>query len=353
MKRLCVVTTYSVRGSKGLYACHADVTTGALFPLVEPLPVEGLFNTTFAACFGDWLYAVGETEQSPSSRQGVVVAFRMDRQTGQLCRTKTVACGQGSPCHVIVFDGGRRLAVSQYKTGELYVLKIALDGLPECVEIVFRTEGQGPVANRQEGPHIHSALESPDRSTLFVADLGLDCVFQYAVHPGAIEPIARLICPPGSGPRHMAISQDGRFLWVTGELDSTVIGFRREGSGYRCFGHWPLLPAGFTGESWAAEIRLHPNGQWLYATNRGADDVVVMAIQADGSPVLIGRTPTGVWPRGMIVSPDGCFLYAGSQHRDRIDVFAIHPDTGLLSKQGGLEGIPSPVGFAFADGTTC
>jgi 6-phosphogluconolactonase len=348
MKKLFYIGTYSVRGSKGLYACTADTTTGALSPLPDPLPDDLLFNTTFATCRGEWLYAIGESGTG-SPRTGVLCGFHMDRQTGSLSGMKTVSCGKGSPCHVLVFDGGRRLAVSQYKTGELYVIGLAPDGTPGSVEAVFRTEGHGPMADRQEGPHIHSALESPDGSTLLAADLGLDRIFTYAILPAAVRPIEALVCPPGSGPRHMAMSADSRFLWVVGELDSTIMGFRFDGSGYRLFGHWPLLPPGFSGESWAAEIRLHPNGRWLYATNRGADDVVVMELQADGTPVVTGRAPTGSWPRGMILSPDGRFLYAGAQHGDRIDVFAINPETGLLTKQSSLAGIPSPVGFAFAD----
>ncbi len=348
MKRLFYIGTYSVRGSKGLYVCTADSDTGALTALPVPLPTEPLFNATFPACHGDWLYAVGETG-SESPRQGVLAAFRVDRQTGGLSGMKTVPCGTGSPCHVLVFDGGRRLAVSQYKTGELYVIGLGPDGYPGAIESVFRTEGHGPMTARQDGPHIHSALESPDGKTLFAADLGLDRVFRYAIRPTGVEPLDPLVCPPGSGPRHMAISADGRFLWVVGELDSTVMGFRLDGAHYTLFGHWPLLPEGFSGESWAAEIRLHPNGRWLYATNRGADDVVVMDIQPDGVPIIIGRASTGSWPRGMILSPDARFLYAGAQHGDRIDVYALHPNTGLLTKQSGLAGIPAPVNFAFAD----
>lgn len=348
MKRLFFVATYSVHGSKGLYACLADSDTGLLTPLTDPLPLEPLTNTTFAACRRDWLYAVGETGND-KPRAGVLFGFRLDGRSGALGAMTTVECGQGSPCHVIVFDNGRRLAVSQYKTGQLYIIGLAPDGTPGAVEAVFRTEGHGPKTDRQEGPHIHSALESPDRTTLFAADLGLDCVFRYAIRPSGLSPLEPLTCPPGSGPRHMAISADGRFLWVVGELDSTIIGFERKGAGFRPIGHWPLLPPGFSGESWAAEIRLHPNGRWLYATNRGADDVTALELKPDGTPVVIGRAATGPWPRGMILSPDGRFLYAGAQHGDRIDVYAIDQETGLLSKRGGLAGIPSPVGFVFAE----
>jgi 6-phosphogluconolactonase len=349
MKRLLFIGTYSIRGSRGLYACEADSETGALAPLAEPLLPEPVINPTFLACRGEWLYAVSEIGDETSPRPGGVTAFRLEGRTGALAKANSLPCGRGSPCHVLVFDGGRRLAVSQYKTGELYILSLAPGGELKSVDQVFRNEGRGPVADRQEAPHMHSAFESPDGRTLFAADLGTDRVCRYAIEPAGLTPLEPLVCPPASGPRHMTMSPDGRFLWIAGELDSTVMGFRKQGEAYELFGRWPLLPADVKGESWAAEIRLHPNGRWLYATNRGLDDVVAMELRPDGAPRITGRAPTAHWPRGMILSPDGRFLYAAAQHADRIDAYALDPPTGIPEKRGGLAGIPAPVGFAFAD----
>jgi 6-phosphogluconolactonase len=346
LKRLLYIGTYSVRGSKGIYACRADPETGELTLLAEPLFDQPPRNPSYLACRGDWLYAVGEA--AGAERTGMVSAYRPAGSPEKLQPAGSAECGIGSPCHVLVFDKGCRLAASHYKTGKLYIIKLNPDGSPGPVESVFHTEGHGPMADRQDGPHIHSALETPDGRELLSADLGLDSIFRFSVQPGQIRPLPPLVCPPGSGPRHMTFSFDGRFLWIIGELDSSVIGFRRDGKTFCQIGHWPILPAGFKGESWAAEIRLHPNGRWLYATNRGADDVVMLSIQPDGTLQVTGRTPTGHWPRGMILSPDGRFLYAASEHGDRIDFFSVDPDTGLLTKRGDLTGIPSPVGFAFA-----
>lgn len=349
MKRLLFVGTYSTRGSRGLYACEADSETGALAPLAEPMLAEPAVNPTFLAVRNGWLYASGELGDAASPRTGGVAAFRIRGRNGALERAGSVPCGKGAPCHVLVFDGGRRLAAAQYTAGELHIIAVHPDGSLKGVERVFKNEGSGPMKSRQDGPHVHSACASPDGRTLFSPDLGTDRVNAYRIEPGALVPLEPLICPPGSGPRHMTLSADGRFLWVAGELDSTVTGFRKEGDAYKPFGHWPLLPPDFTGESWAAEIRLHPNGRWLYATNRGMDDVVSMDVQADGTPRITGRAKTGAWPRGMILSPDGRFAYVGAQHADRIDVYAIDPVTGVPVKCGGLDGIPSPVGFAFAE----
>ncbi len=346
MKRLLFIGTYSGRGSKGIYAAQADAETGDLTVLNESILPPSFHNATWIALRGPWLYASADTDAA-TPRPGVLASFRRANQHGPFRLAGTLPCGIGSPCHVHVFDKGRRLAVSQYKTGELYVFRLAPDGAPVAMEAAFRTEGKGPMRDRQDGPHIHSAIDSPDGRELFAADLGLDRVFRYAVRPDRLEALPPLACPPGSGPRHMAFSADGVHLWVIGELDSTITGFRRERNEFRQIGHWPLLPADFKGTNWAAEIRLHPNGRWLYASNRGLDDVTVMAVQPDGSLRITGRAGTGPWPRGMILSPDGRFLYAASQEGDRLDWFAIDPQTGLLEKRGGLPGIPAPVGFAF------
>ena len=53
------------------------------------------------------------------------------------------------------------------------------------------------------------------------------------------------------------------------------------------------LPAGFQGTNACAEIEVHPNGRFLYATNRGHDSLAVFAIDAfTGKLTLIEHVPS-------------------------------------------------------------
>lgn len=349
MSLLLYIGTYSKRGSQGIYAAHVNPDTGALSP---PAPVgypDDLADPSWLAVRGSRLYAVSRTRDG-ASPSGRLAAFRR-LPDGRLRLDAALPCGDGAPCHAILFDQGRRAAVSHYKNGRLFIARLEPDGRPAAIEAAFHTDGHGPVADRQEGPHLHSAMESPDGTMLFAADLGLDCIFQYDIRPHGLVARPPLQCPPGSGPRHMAMAADGATLWAVGELDSTLIVFRRRDDGFHLAAHLSLLPAAFSGVSSAADLRLHPNGRWLYATNRGADDVTILAVGADGIPAPIGWTATPPWPRGMILSPDGRFLYTASEHGDRLDAFAVDPETGLLDPRGRWDGIPSPVAFAFASET--
>jgi 6-phosphogluconolactonase len=107
------------------------------------------------------------------------------------------------------------------------------------------------------------------------------------------------------------------------------------------------LPAGFTGNSSSAEIILHPNGKFLYSSNRGADTIAVFSV---GKTLKqIAQTPAGgKVPRGFVLSPDGKFMLVASQSSDVVNVFRVDGATGLLTAVGGPTAVGSPVCLRFA-----
>ncbi len=344
MKIPLLIGTYSVRGSAGLYGTLFDADTGSLDPPHPLLPPKTLFNPTYLTVCQDRLYSTGET--GFSSSQGQVALFRIESDGPKIQPLAAVPCGQGSPCHVCCFDQGRRLVASHYKTGELYFFRLDPVGIPS-LETVFRQPGRGPVPSRQESSHFHAATASPDGRWLVAADLGQDALFLFEIESEALRFVARISCPPASGPRHLVYSPDSRFLWATGELDSSILSFRQDNGSLSLILHQSVRPPFFTGENYPAEIRLHPDGRTLFVSNRGADEIVILQTDPSGALQLLGRHATVSWPRGMILSPDGRFLLAGSQHQDEIAIYSISADRTTLEEHKRIAKIPSPVAFAF------
>ncbi len=142
-----------------------------------------------------------------------------------------------------------------------------------------------------------------------------------------------------------------RFLYVLGELDSTItlFGSSKEGIFGGAIQKVSILPVGFSGRNDAAEIEIHPSGKFLYASNRGHDSIAVFAIdEANGSLTSVADVSTGgKEPRHFAIDPTGKYLLAENQFSNNIVVFKIDPTTGGLTPTGQVVEVPSPVDLTF------
>jgi len=204
-------------------------------------------------------------------------------------------------------------------------------------------------------PHIHSATLSPNNRYAIICDLGLDKIFIYAFDPvrASLTPAATpyVATAPGAGPRHFAFAPDGRHAFVINELDSTLSSFAYEpaNGALTLLATHSTLPANFSGDNFPAEIRVHPNGHFVYGSNRGHDSIAVFAFDH-----LTGQLAPLEWmstggrnPRSFTISPDGTWLVAANQDSDSIKVFRVNVQTGRLSAVEGGAAVPMPACVLF------
>ena len=168
---------------------------------------------------GRSVYAVGE------SAPGTVSSFAV--LDGALVLTATAPSGGSDPCHLLLDTESGLLYVANYADGVLGVLRLADDGSLADDEPaqLLPGEGHGPRTDRQEGPHAHFVAATPSGAHVLVVDLGADQVRRYARDVAGRRLLPAGVAatlPPGTGPRHLAFSPDGRFAYVTGELDAAV-----------------------------------------------------------------------------------------------------------------------------------
>jgi 6-phosphogluconolactonase len=195
----------------------------------------------------------------------------------------------------------------------------------------------------------------PANRFLLAPDLGMDKVMIYRLDLESGKLVANepshAPATPGAGPRHMAFSADGRFVYVINELGSTVSAFSYDADrgGLREVQSISTLPKGHSGDSTTADIHVHPNGEFLYGSNRGHDSIAIFRIdRTTGELSPLGHESTrGSTPRNFAIDPSGEFLLAANQNSDSIVTFRIDPRTGLLDATDQAATVPMPVCIKF------
>jgi len=344
------VGTYTNAQSKGIYSLQFD---GASGKLSAPTLAAESESPSFLAMHptGRYLYAANEHPSGPANAPGTVSAFAVDG--GKLKLINIVSSRGAGPCHVAVDRTGHWLFAANYTGGSIAAFPIQANGaLGEASSFFQHTLTS--VEPRQKGPHAHIVVLSPDNRFLLVADLGGDRVFVYRFdeRSGKLtlnDPPGGILAP-GSGPRHIAFSRDGKLLYVLNELKDTVTTFRWDaGKGaLESTETLSALPAGYTGPKSGAEIAVHPSGKFLYTSNRGHDSIAMFAIAADGKLTASGHQPTrGKTPRNFAIDPTGKFLLAANQDSSTIAVFRIDEKSGKLAPVGDPVAVPTPVSILF------
>lgn len=345
---LVYVGTYTGPKSRGIYLLRLDAATGAL-------QSEGLVgevdNPSFLAVDerGGRLYAAGELNDFGGKKSGAVSAFAVDPRSGRLKLLSQQASGGAGACHISLDRVHGQLLVANYASGTVAAVPLReKDELGEPYAV--QHEGSGPNARRQSRPHAHSIHADPAGRFALAVDLGADKIFIYRL--GDSRPLVpgdppAVSLAPGSGPRHLAFHPNGRFVYVNGELNSTVIAFRYDSARGRLreIETRTTLPPGHAGDNYTAEVQVHPSGKFLYVSNRGHDSLAIFAVDdATGRLRPVGHEPTrGSFPRNFCIDPTGKWLLVANQKSDSIVVFRIDPETGKLRPTGVQAEAPTPV----------
>jgi 6-phosphogluconolactonase len=349
---LVYVGTYTGANSKGIYAFRFNQTTGGLTPvgMVAETPSP---SWLVASPSGQFLFAANETDSFDADKSGGVSAFRIDRATGSLTALNTQSSRGAHPCHMAIDSAGAHLLVANYTGGNLAVLPIDADGRLSPASQVVQHKGSSVNVSRQKEPHAHSIDFDPSGRFAVSADLGADRVFVYRYDPkggglrAGLHPA--VAATPGAGPRHVAFRPDGKFAFAINELASSITSYRWDGErgSLTTLGSVSTLPAPHRGNS-TAEIRVHPNGRFVYGSNRGHDSIAVYRVSDAGTLTLVEHEPTrGKTPRNFTIDPSGQWLIAANQESASLAVFKINPTTGALAPTGQLVKVGSPVSVVF------
>lgn len=342
-----LIGTYTKAGSLGIYGAELDAATGRLG---GPQLAARAPNPTFLALSpdGGWVYAVCSGPAWASS-------FRVQPGSAGLLPAQLAEPGAGpTPCHIAVDPSGRVAVAANYHLGLAAAIALGPGGALGTPMTVAHT-GRGPHPTRQASAHVHSANVSPDGRFAIVCDLGLDRIYTYGIEragPSLVPAEQPFVASaPGAGPRHMAFGKGGRHAYVINELDNTVATYGYDAGTGRLspIEAHSVLPAGYSGDATAAEVRLHPTGRFLYGSSRGPDSLAVFGVDPDSGRLSPVQTVPcgGRGPRSFALSPDGAWLVCAHQDSGTLCSFAVDGPSGRLERIPGSIAVSMPVCVLF------
>jgi 6-phosphogluconolactonase len=283
---------------------------------------------------------------SANEAGGTIGAYNVDPASGHLSLIGTQPAQGNGPCHVAVDPKGRFIYVSNYGSGDLAVYHLKKDGSFGALADSIQNKGTG-----DQKPHMHSMIPSADGKFVYASDLGIDKILVYAVDgkTGKLKPAATPFAqlPAGAGPRHFVISENGKFAYSAAELNNTVTVYSVDQStgGLTHLQTIPMLPEGFNEKSYAADIHFSPDGNFVYASNRGHESIVTYAVdKSSGKLSLVAHeSSAGKHPRNFMVDAKGEYVLVANKNTDNIVVYTRDAKTGKLTNTGKQLNIGSPV----------
>lgn len=330
--------------SNGIYSCFFDTETGdfRFWQSSDSTPVSNPSYLTFGGN-SHFLFSVNE-----NGEKSTISALRLD-ETGRPVVANTVNAKGADPCYII--SDNEYVITANYSGGSIGVFPINADGTLSEARQVIQHQGKS-ITERQEKPHVHMVRFSPDKRYILAVDLGTDAVYTYAYNPKSKKEILKLTCKtsvkPGSGPRHLTFSTDGKFVYVLHELDGTLTSFSYADGKLTKLSETSVLQPNFKGSTSAADIHISDDGKFIYATNRGdANTISVFAVDK-GKMNLVETIPSGgKGPRNFAIAPGGKFVLVAHQYTNEVVIFKRDAASGKLTETGKRMEFCAPVCLVF------
>ncbi|MDD5260271.1 MAG: lactonase family protein [Methylacidiphilales bacterium] len=333
--------------SRGIYRSTLNTGTGAL---AAPMLAAETANPSYLALTHDnkFLYAVNETPAH------TVEAFQVE-SNGLLTRLNAQSTGGDSPCYVSLDDTEHTVFVANYDGGSIAAFPVKADGSLGERALLIPLSGFGLDPQERTKSRAHSIYTSAGNRFVYACDLGTDKIWSYHFDAatGNLTPNnPPFVCvPSGAGPRHLAFLPGAPFAYVVNERSMTVtaLAIDKVSGALTPFQTLSSLPKDVPASgSGSAAIRIHPNGKWLYVSNRSHASITQFTIGIDGRLAWAANTPgVPAIPRDFAIDPSGRWLLAAGQKANLICNYKIDPVSGQISPTPYSLTLSAPVCLLF------
>jgi 6-phosphogluconolactonase len=342
-----LVGSYTAGSSEGIYRLQFDSRTGQFQG--KPVLAAKAANPSWLTVSKDQkrLFVVNENGPGQKDAVGRVSSYAIDPKNHQLTLINQVQSLGNEPTHSSVAADGRHLFVANYSVledpgGSLAILPVDATGKLSAPVQLSGHPASRVNPERQASNHVHAVVSSPDGKYVFANDLGADKIFVYRYDPKANHELpltpadpASVALPPGSGPRHLLFSADGKHAWLTTEMSAQVAVFDYADGTLTQTQLVDFAAGQPVSDKAGAALHASSDGKFLYVSNRGtANQIIVFGVDPATAHLteLQRRSVEGDHPREFSLDPSGKFLLIANQKSNEIVVVERDPKTGLLGK---------------------
>ena len=330
--------------SRGLYTFLFDSATGRAGDISLAAEISNPFNLT-GHTNKHMLYACRWPTQI--AEQNLITAFVVENNA--LRELNTVRSGGGGPTVGVVDRAGHYLLITNFVTSSIACFRLHRDGsLMSRSTLIDAKSTDG----EPSGPH-NIVLSMTERFAIVPEIFGNHCrVMRFDKNTGLLETHQLARDLNDAGPRHLVWHPSYRYLYTAGEMGSSISAWRwdeNEGA-LNVIQNLTTRPNGFTGRNTPADIAMHPDGRFVYVTNRGAGTLAGFRIdQSNGSLTLVDQADIGSpssW--SMVFDPSGHWALAAAQIGEEVVMYSVNQQSGRLTQTGQTLSVPSPTSLLCA-----
>lgn len=371
---------FGVGGGGGISVFEVHLSDGSLTPVSRTGPEFENLNAGYLciAPNGQFLYSTNEVGNLDGEfgGGGGVLSFSINPDIGSLTHQNTQPSMGVNPAYISIDATGSRLLASNHGSYVPVVTIVERDGAPAIeklyddgtvsmfpvrsdgtlapaadVAVLERLGGVDPVS--QQSPHAHSVNFDPGNRFVLVCDKGADRVYTYRIDPqsNTFEDEKFVDTAPGISPRHSAFHGRLPYVFTINERESSLSSyhFDSDTGELTLVQKIPTIPANFSGRNNPADVQVHPNGRFIYGSNRGHNSIAIYSIdETSGMLTTVGITSTqGSTPRGFSFDPTGEYIFVANQGSNEVVTFAVNPDSGMLTPTGATAEVLKPACVKF------
>ena len=342
-----IIGTYDSPKSEGIYVYEFNSINGS----AKEISHVRSSNPSYISISADkkYVFAVNENAEK-NGKGGTVTSYNFDRKSGNLTKINSQSSEGNHPCYITVDKTGKWIVTGNYSSGNFTILPVNKKGEIQRSTQTIQLSGKSIDTARQNSPHVHTTFFAKNNNVLYVTDLGIDKIMGYSFDSkkGTVKPLSQkfITTKAGSGPRHLDISVDGKFLYVVQELSGTVTLYSVKNNALKEKQSLSTLPLDFKGTAASADIHIAPDGNFLYVSNRGESNTIAIykIDKKNGNLMLVNHQSTlGLTPRNFNFDPSGKYLLVANQNSNEVVIFERNIATGFLKDTGNRIALGKPV----------
>ncbi|MCC7418814.1 MAG: beta-propeller fold lactonase family protein [Planctomycetaceae bacterium] len=258
-----------------------------------------------------------------------LASYRIDKTSGEIEFLSSISLPEGENAAFVATDRtGRWLISASYSAGKVVVTPIDVDG-----------KLNPPVQTIKTAKTAHCVAVDQFNRWVYVPHVEPNAVYQFRFEGGRLAEAGK--APGGAekaGPRHLAFHPKQPWAYTSDESGSSITAYQIDDKkGLSPTQTLSTLPADFKANNSTAEVKVHPNGRFVWVSNRGHDSLAGFSIAGDGKLTAIGQTPTEKTPRSFDIDPAGDMAYGAGEGSGKLAVFSLNPESGAMTRTATLE----------------